>query len=572
MTSSSATIGFTKIITYKTILEVHLKRHLIEDHKKMVLELVIWLCKAIRMPVSVNPPKVSSSRPIQIPWKWQEYAPGDGHPGDPRTSFNFMTRYCLSRKPLTLPEGSCWLPLLELCTITEMTQQEEGLMQGFRGLRMSFELMIRMAAVEYPVPVKDTIVLCGYETALTPTRVVGSCAQFHLDISTSGQINPYLLTTTAECNIKNVEDFRGMTCYVGWCQTAHIRLGTRQLPARVEYTSLRDRKRTLRWHGVTIGGQMLSAAPFQAGITGQGNFSFVSNRLAFTPADSFVKLLKDTSKQLSIILDVKERCSWLVPKLSLLLHMAHTWVGDAVDPIPFAKPHLNGAEVVSACIRAGDTTLAGEGPDKFKLRTLMLGLNINLLRSIEHLERSEGKSVHGFEFRDIVGEPGKGGFMKKLSIKAEGKNWIGLLNEVDAVVVCAGIGQVIAPADDQARKCLKCNAPPSGHDYLAAPLSCLELLVQRKGRTLEDLSKSAAARAFVSDEHFWTLSGNPFSRCAHNDQSTNTCWDRDDILQRLSKASRFRRPDVDIGETKPREFPSFGAVVFGTRMHCSSTA
>ena len=567
MTSYFTIAILAKFIDHGSMVEVQFKTDL-EERRRVVLEALSWLCKAVRMPTSVDPPKLSSSGPFL----GQILPPRSRYLHGPQTSHYVRLRSFLHWKPLTLPEGSCWLPLLERCTVTEMTQQEKGSILGFRGLKMSFELMIRMAAVEYPVPVKDTVVLCGYETALTPTRVVGSCGQFHLDFSTSGQINPYLLTTTAGCKIDNVEDFRGMTCYVGWCETAHIRLGTKELLDRVEYTGLRDRKRTLHWNGLTIGGQILSAAPLQAGITGQANFSFVSNRLAFTPASGFVKLLKDTSKQLAIVLDTSERCSWLVPKLSLLLHMAHAWMEDLVDPIPFVEPHLNGDEVVSVLIGAGDTTLAGEGPDKFKLRTLMLGLNINLLQSIAHLERSEGKSVHGFEFMDIVREPGKGGFMKTLSIKAEGKNWIDLLNEVDAVVVCAGIGQVITPADDQARKCLKCNAPPSGHDYLTAPLSCLELLAQRKGGNLEDLSKSVAARVFVSDKRFWTLSGNPFSTCAHNDQSMNTCWERDDIFQQLSKISRFRRPDVAIVEPKPRVFSMAGAVVFGTRIHCQHTA
>jgi hypothetical protein len=413
-----------------------------------------------------------------------------------------------------------------------------------------------------------TIILCGYETALIPIRVEGSFAQFHLDSSPSGQINPYKLTERGGCSIQEVEELRDKTCYVGWCETAHIKLGTRELPVRVEYTCLQDKKKTLHWNGVTIGGQVLNTAPLQAGFTAQTNFSFVSNRLAFSPASGFVKLLKDKSKQLAIVLDAKDRCSWLVPKLSLLLHMAHAWVDDAVDPIPFAKPHLNGTEVMSILSGAGNITLGGQGLDEFKLWTLFLGLNINLLQSIAHIERSEGKSIHGFEFMDIVRELGKGGFMKTLSVKAEGKNWIDIINEVDAVVVCSGIGQVIAPADDQGRNCPKCKAPPPGHDYLAAPLSCLELLVQRKGGRLEDLSTSAAARVFVSDKRFWTLSGNPFLRCSHDDQSINTCWQRDDIFQQLSKMSIFKKPDISIVGAHPRTFSMSGAVVFGTRMHC----
>lgn len=294
----------------------------------------------------------------------------------------------------------------------------------------------------------------------------------------------------------------------------------------------------------------------------------MSNRLSFSPASGFIKLLKDTSKQLAIILDAKDRCSWLVPKISLLLHMAHSWLDDAVDPIPFANPHVNGEEVMQVLSSSRDIGLCGEGLDEYKLRTLMLGLNTNLLQSIAHQERSEGKSIHGFEFMDIVREPGKGGFMKTLSVKAEGENWIDIINEVDAVVVCSGIGQVIAPADDEDRKCPKCNVPPPGHDYLAAPLSCLELLVQRKGGRMEDLSSSVSASVFVSDKRFWTLSGNPFMRCSHDHHSSSTCWERDDIFQQFSKLTLFKKPDVSMVGSPQRTFSMTGAVVFGTRMRC----
>jgi hypothetical protein len=556
-----------QIFNFGSMVEVQFKAICPLKVRKMVLEQLIWLCKAIRIPAPVHPLQLSSSgcEIFRVPSRKSSTSAPDSQ-AKPETSPRIIMRFRLYRKPISVPKDSCWLPLLRHCTIAEMIHPDDSLNLGFHGLRLSFELMIRMAAVEYPVRVDDKLVLCGYETALTPIRVYGSRAQFHLDISTSGQINPYMLATKSTCSSLDVEDFKEMTCYVGWCELVHIRLGTEELPARVEYTSLREKKKTLHWNGVTIGGQLLNATPLQAGITAQANFSFVSNRLNFSPTSGFAKLLRDASKQLAIILDAKNRCSWLVPKISLLLHMAHSWVDDAMDPIPFAKPHLNGEEVMHVLSSSGDIRLCGDGPDEYKLRDLMLGLNINLLQSIAHQERSEGKSIYGFEFMDIVREPGKGGFMKKLSVKAEGKNWIDIINEVDAVVVCSGIGQVIAPADDKDRKCPKCNVPPPGHDYLAAPLSCLELLVQRKGGRMEDLSSSTSASVFVSDKHFWTLSGNPFMRCSHDNQSSSTCWERDDIFQQFSRLTLFTKPDVNMVGSPQRTFSMTGAVVFGTRM------
>jgi hypothetical protein len=148
-----------------------------------------------------------------------------GSPDNPERIPWIIMRFRLYRKPLSLPKGSCWLPLLQSCTIAEMNQREKSWKADFHGLKLSFDLMIRMAAVEYPLRVNDKLVFCGYETALTPIRVEGRRAQFHLDISTSGQINPYLLQTESTCSSLDVKDFKEMVCYVGWCDVVHIRLG-----------------------------------------------------------------------------------------------------------------------------------------------------------------------------------------------------------------------------------------------------------------------------------------------------------------------------------------------------------
>ena len=52
---------------------------------------------------------------------------------------------------------------------------------------------------------------------------------------------------------------------------------------------------------------------------------------------------------------------------------------------------------------------------------------------------------------DIVTEPGRGGFMKKVRIKT-GQSWLPLANLVDAVVICSELGEAIAPAEGDARR------------------------------------------------------------------------------------------------------------------------
>lgn len=78
----------------------------------------------------------------------------------------------------------------------------------------------------------------------------------------------------------------------------------------------------------------------------------------------------------------------------------------------------------------------------------MLGLNVNLLKTRISVRQSGGRTLYGFEFTDIIASPERGSCMKELHVeKRAGKAWIDIANEVDAVFVCAGLGDAITAAD-----------------------------------------------------------------------------------------------------------------------------
>ncbi len=65
--------------------------------------------------------------------------------------------------------------------------------------------------------------------------------------------------------------------------------------------------------------------------------------LNFSPSQVFSQMLRNTSKEVALLYDATTERSWIVPKLSLLLHMCHVWQGlhksDKASAIPFAEPH-----------------------------------------------------------------------------------------------------------------------------------------------------------------------------------------------------------------------------------------
>jgi hypothetical protein len=412
---------------------------------------------------------------------------------------------------------------------------------GFgKGLEVPFELMVQLAGVEFPFHVDEGIVLVGYQTALTPIEIVDDCVQFHLEESTSGQINPHQLRSTQGSWAKILDHtiFKSMRCFVGWCESAHVNLGTSKLVERVEWSQELPQKRTLQLNSIGFGAQALSTAPLQAGLSFQTTFRFASTQLKYSPPEVFSALLTRTSMEVAIVYDSRDRRAWAVPKLSLLLHMAHAFARyyKLADHIPYAEPACDGGEASARVLRGlGDVAIAGEGKDAYSLRRLFIGLNLNLMESKLRAEQPKGHKIYGYEFMDVVTEPLGGGFMKRVEIEDPGISWADILTVVDAVVVCAGLGEAITPNNDMKRTGTNCKSLPAGRDYLATTLSCLNILAARKGYDLTTLQNRPIK---ITDRSAWKLSETAFKECSHG--PTGTCWETRALLQQTIPLSNSK--------------------------------
>ncbi|PSN58891.1 hypothetical protein BS50DRAFT_509583 [Corynespora cassiicola Philippines] len=327
----------------------------------------------------------------------------------------------------------------------------------------------------------------------------------------------------------------------------------------------------MKLNGVSAGFQIVSGSPLQAGVNGQANFSFISHHLRFQPTSDYTKMLYDTARDTVLIFDVHGRRSWLVPKLSLLLHMAHVWAvenklpsGANLYPVPFVEPHDDESIVIGELEGLGDVVICGQGNDSFKLRKLLLGLSINLLASGECQARSEGKTLYGFELMDLIMEPGRGCFMKKHEVKSS-QSWVALANLADAVIICSKLGEAIVPARGCVRGSSDCNMLPCGKDYLAAHLSCLDRFRSRAGKQSFSLNEPSKVPLF-HQKILWGVSGSPFEVCNHQTGSKNTCWNRTNMLQSIDYKTAFRvlhATQENSASANSSMLGTKGAVVFG---------
>ncbi|KAF7508565.1 hypothetical protein GJ744_009114 [Endocarpon pusillum] len=489
----------------------------------------------------------------------------ESSPSSGPASQRYILRPCIYLQISPLPDSdhNCWQLLFNSCIVADsalLRYRDFG-----RGLETSFDLMISLAAAEFHLIIEGGLVFIGYQAVLFPTAIQGDCAQFHLITSNDGQINPYTLDLGKRVLTDDPFQFKAMRCFLGWCEAAQINLGTKQLPATFKYSGGRNQGESLQLDGYSMLAQVGASAPLSAVLGLQTNFKYTSHRRQFTPLRNYCKLLQNTSRELAIVYDAAQRRCWLVPKLSLLLHMSQAYtfgcVGVPDGRVPYVEPHADAVGVIQILEPLGDTLISGGQSDKFLFRELMLGLNTNLLGTVASTRKSSGKWLYGFEFMDVVTEPGRGTCMKRLDILSLGKNWLDIVNAVDAVVVCSELGEAITAVEGSARKSPKCNVLPKDLDYLAATLPCLARLAERRGGEVSARSHHIN----IAENTLWKFSGDPFQECQHNNTSNETCWRRSDLVQRLVSERYFGLP-VSVHAPNPLPMipmPVSGAVVFG---------
>ncbi|KAL3466886.1 hypothetical protein BJX64DRAFT_284037 [Aspergillus heterothallicus] len=469
---------------------------------------------------------------------------------------------------LSKTDSSCWEKLFQSYTMVSSKLKPRV---GFgKGLEMSFNLMISLAACEFQLIVEGGVVFVGYRTLLYPTAISGNSVQFHLltlDQGVQGQINPYLQEYGTRVLTLDSEQFAKMRCFLGWCTDARVNLGTERLPISIRASGGASKAESLKSDGVTAVGQFGVSTAISAIFGLQKTWRLDSHRVIYDAPTNYHQLLAQTAKEVALVYDSSQQRAWLVPKLSLLLHMSQAYAVRHNCPrgqVPFVEPHSTATTLAQPLGSCGNIPVLGHGEDAFRLHQLLLGLNTNLLKTRRAIKPGRGADLFGFEFREIIAQPGGGSCMKKLEVhKLAGKAWIDIANSCDAVVVCADLGDAITAAGTKNDNCSKV---PQGRNYLAATVDCLSELVEKESGKLEGDIKPGLLR--ISEKSFWSLECNPFAACNHPN-TPGECWNNASLFQQLSVVNKFptklfsRNQNGTTSPTTTILIPATGAVVFG---------
>ena len=469
--------------------------------------------------------------------------------------------------------GACWLPLFMNSIIAR--GHAVPAREGEKGIEIPFPLMLTLANVMYPIFHDDGIYLRGFSNLLFPAHISSDMksVQWHLTTSTTARSHlPYgtLPATTDDLKWAKCDDFEQLALaprtFLGCYRQVHVDLGTAALTesiTKITYSNADNEKPAagMTQKSVTTG------FPGMGIWSAQVNMEFVIPKGLISIEEpgwylDMLDLAKDTPLIVYDNANTAKR-AWLVPQLSVVLHMAHIWACNKTDllrPIPTAVPHWDSSEAALGVLKrhSKDELRDGLEVDKiYCLRDLIgrLLMTLHNLAETEALAKREpsrtiklgGSKLYGWELLDVV-RGKKSIFRKQIDIS---QDWM-VLGEESVVLFCQNFGDVIKPAPN-IRLCPKARSVHQGQNQLTATIKCLQRLSEERC----GLKDSACLR--IANQAYWLSPGDElFKDCTHGTGNSHTKATK---CEKLPQQILRGYVNPITHETPPIE----GAVTFGKR-------
>ena len=189
-----------------------------------------------------------------------------------------------------------------------------------------------------------------------------------------------------------------------------------------------------------------------------------------------------------LIYDIHAKRAWLIPKLSVMLHMAHAWAREftTLTPIPFAQASSDGGESALAAIKDNSNLVIGDLGDHqgASLKDLMTFLwqNLNLQQTIR--KSKVASTIYGFDFMDLVTSP-KAIKLRSHSIGDTRIGWTDILDVIDGIIFVANSGDAVIPVHGNTLSNSIWPTVPTGRNYLTTTVLCLQYVLKRHGKEVQ---------------------------------------------------------------------------------------
>ncbi|KAI0440647.1 hypothetical protein F4803DRAFT_577440 [Xylaria telfairii] len=557
------------------------------DFDTVELSCMKWLCAAVRLvPASYNETAKPSPRLMKSKMRpclsLGAYNPSNKGSNAPITAFSLQPLRQLSEKETGA--DCCWVHLFKSAVIAwTLRKRHWG-----TGLRLSYEMLIRLAAVTNYVYIDCSIggdparvitqatgktsgglIALGFFTALVPIAhdSVTNSTQWHLEVARDSILRPEDLKVLNDkwLHVDNPKVFMESQCFLGWKGNVKIMLGTEGGRYDLQWTDLPRVERVFRLEGFEIGGEIGVGDIIPISLKHTGNLSFkaCSTVQSFTASASYEQAIRLLSQHIALVYDSRSQIAWLVPQLSWSLHLCHVWyrhVHDEEsphDPIPFARMSVDGASAACEALHMQSDLGILEG---LNLGQLFLQIYRNMSSSNRYRQKPTKSRILGPEVMDLIEEPGRGSALRKLDLPEADQSWEYLAARADTIGFCKGLGQAFTPQDWNPDHTCGCDTIPSNRSLLVAHNMCIERLLKRDSTNLNTLQDGIVS---LDDGKEWVMKKWPFDTCTHS--PGKDYWSAANIaMQRIAKPSFWSKKKKAIEWKGHCEtIPKTGAFVFG---------
>jgi hypothetical protein len=467
----------------------------------------------------------------------------------------------------------CWTNLLRKATLAvgfPVRKRPEGL-----GLEIPFPLLLRFADISVSMDYDGGTLLVGESTILFPSRQLEDGIQWHIADAKSGQEAFHVIAQSSEwVRTNNIGQLAQQRAYLGY-RHALVLLGTRELiKSQRPIIELSCRLPETRSQI-----EMVREGTMGAGISVRGIFSVTIGGKWVVPARLNVSLeddrdvedrLMNACQRPILVYDRVKDGGWLVPELSLVVHMALTYLNRpevrrrcfrrVQEALPYIAATADGGEAAYNVIKTHWKTELYRKIEDGQMKTFGMVIrdfmkDLQKLRTAENIRRvskgvslnsSSDRSLRGWDFSELVLKE-ENMYQKEMKWKDGGPMWAMLGDSKDMLVILGScLGELICPDLERISVTSGWESIPKGAGLLTATNSCVLQLAQKEVL----LTVSQMTPEQPSEKLFW------YRPTIHPDCNChNFCLSIHEITQKGIKTCTETRA--------PRRLQDNGATVFG---------
>jgi hypothetical protein len=400
----------------------------------------------------------------------------------------------LEHEQTTSPKlGSCWTPLFSKSVMAwgfPVCTRVEGI-----GIELPFHLLPTMAGVRYPVEFQGGIILRGKSETLFPVAKLASGAiQWH---RVQGEDAQLFLDTVKSYpgwyQTKNLEELVESKTFLGFYSRAQVRLGTAASDVRPSEVPA-DRA----W--IRLGEEI----PFNVTLRLPWIASFGVTPKIILPKSQWNRIennrigykqsLQRSSHTPLLLYDSGTRTGWLVPELSVVLHLSLASLANmlprpkSIKHLHYAKPRANGGGAALVAIDSCDQVVLWQKKEDDNKPYRFLDVVMHYMELFENRKQEQELRVRSGELSASIGLRGwdfanlrdNAYFFGPRELPAPRRsvpNWWDIGKDFRRLVIFGrNLGQVITPDRSKIRVCSAWETVPAQNELLVATvISLLDL-------------------------------------------------------------------------------------------------